>query len=34
MQKDIKFSHFIFVILQKFQGKNPKYRGGNVKGVG
>jgi hypothetical protein len=31
--KDIKYYHFISVILQGFQGWNPKYRGGNVKGV-
>jgi hypothetical protein len=31
--KGYKYFHFIFVILQRFQGHNPKYRGGNVKGV-
>jgi hypothetical protein len=31
--KDIKYYHFIFVILQGFWGWNPKYKGGNVKGV-
>jgi hypothetical protein len=31
--KDIKYYHFIYVILQGFQGQNPKYRGGNVKRV-
>jgi len=34
MLKRYKYSHFIFVILQGFQGQNPKYKGGNVKGVG
>ncbi len=32
--KDIKYFHFICVILQGFQERNPKYKGGNVKGVG
>jgi len=31
--KDIEYYHFISVILQGFQGQNPKYIGGNVKGV-
>ncbi len=31
--KDIKYYHFISVILQRFWGRNPKYRRGNVKGV-
>jgi len=31
--KDIKYYHFIFVMLQGFHGWNPKYEGGNVKGV-
>ncbi len=30
--KDIEYSRFISVILQGFQGWNPKYKGGNVKG--
>ncbi len=32
--KGIEYSHFIFVIfvIQGFWGRNPKYRGGNVKG--
>jgi hypothetical protein len=28
----MKYSHFIFVILERFMGWNPKYRRGNVKG--
>jgi len=31
--KNKKCYHFISIILQGFQGWNPKYRGGNVKGV-
>jgi hypothetical protein len=31
--KDIEYYHFIFIILQRFRGWNPKYRRGNVKGV-
>ncbi len=31
---DITYFHFISIILQAFRGWNPKYRGGNVKGVG
>jgi hypothetical protein len=31
--KDIEYYHFIFIILQGFRGQNPKYKGGNVKGV-
>jgi hypothetical protein len=32
--KDIKYFHFISIILQGFWGWNPKYKGGNVMGVG
>ncbi len=32
--KDIKYFHFISIILQGFQGQNPNYKRGNVKGVG
>jgi hypothetical protein len=32
--KDIKYYHFIFVILQGFWGQNPKNKKGDVKGVG
>jgi hypothetical protein len=31
---DIKYFHFIYLILQRFWGWNPTYKGGNVKGVG
>jgi hypothetical protein len=31
--KDIKYYHFVSVMLQRFQGWNPKYKGSNVKGV-
>jgi hypothetical protein len=31
---DIKYSYFIYVISQGCQGWKPKYKGGNVKGVG
>jgi hypothetical protein len=30
---NIKYYHFIFIILQGFWGWNPKYRRGIVKGV-
>jgi hypothetical protein len=32
--KDIKYFHFISVILQGFCPQNPKYKGDDVKGVG
>ncbi len=31
--RDIKYYHFIFVVLQGFRKWNQKYRRGNVKGV-
>ncbi len=32
VQKDMEYSHFIFVIFQGFWGWNQKQRGDNVKG--